>query len=47
MMQKYHWSFATCALLIAVVFAGLFPVHAQQTLGSISGTVLDNIGAAI
>jgi len=36
---------AAVALLLAIVLAA--PVHAQQTLGSLNGTVLDSSGAAI
>jgi hypothetical protein len=46
-MQKYGCSLAFCALVFAAAFASVIPAHAQQTLGSISGTVLDNTGAAL
>jgi hypothetical protein len=36
-----------CCMVVATMLAALSPVHAQQTLGSISGTVLDNSGGAV
>jgi hypothetical protein len=36
-----------CALSLAVVFSLCHPVAAQQTLGSLNGTVTDSSGAVI
>jgi hypothetical protein len=36
-----------CGMVLATMLAALSAVHAQQTLGSISGTVLDNSGGAV
>ena len=34
-------------MVLATMLAALSAIHAQQTLGSISGTVLDNSGGAV
>ncbi len=38
---------ALCCIALAGVFFALSPMHAQQTLGSLNGTVTDSSGAAI
>ena len=46
-MDRFWRSVATWSLAIGAAFACLLPLSAQQTLGSINGTVLDPTGAAI
>lgn len=46
-MNSFWRSVANCSLALAAAFLFLLPISAQQTLGSINGTVLDTTGAAI
>ena len=47
-MNRTFWrSAAQCSLVLWVVLACIVPGLAQQTLGSINGTVLDTTGAAV
>ena len=47
-MRFNFWrSVAFCGLALVVVLFAFMPMHSQQTLGSLSGTVTDSSGAAI
>ena len=47
-MNRFSWrSVAICSSLALALFACTFSGHAQQTLGSLNGTVLDPSGAAV
>ena len=47
-MSRLFWrSAAICGLAVLSAFVYLPPICAQQTLGSINGTVLDPSGAAV
>ncbi len=47
MKQSLRMSVVACGLVLFAVLACVSPVFAQQTLGSINGTVLDPSGAAV
>jgi hypothetical protein len=47
MKPSFRMNFLLCGLVILAVLACVSPVFAQQTLGSINGTVLDPSGAAV
>ena len=52
-MRNNFWSsvatrsFALSCVALALVFFAVSPMHAQQTLGSLNGTITDSSGAAI
>jgi len=47
-MNRPFWrSVAECGLVLVVALVCLIPISAQQTLGSINGTVVDSTGAAV
>ncbi len=47
-MKRYSWrSVARCSLLVLAAWIGSHPGFAQQTLGSLNGTVMDPTGAAV
>ncbi|MGB8260387.1 MAG: carboxypeptidase regulatory-like domain-containing protein [Terracidiphilus sp.] len=47
-MRRFLWrSTASAGVLALALLMGFRPVHAQQTLGSLNGTVLDSSGAAV
>ncbi len=47
MKQNFWRSVALCGLVLSTALILLVPISAQQTLGSINGTVLDPSGAAV
>ena len=47
MKQNFWRSVAQCGLVLSTALFLLEPIYAQQTLGSINGTVLDPSGAAV
>jgi Carboxypeptidase regulatory-like domain len=47
MMQTFRRSVARCGLLFVAALICTLPVLAQQTLGSLNGTVVDSSGAAV
>src|ERR1017187_7639595 len=47
MKQNFWRSVALCGLVLSTALFLLVPISAQQTLGSINGTVLDPSGAAV
>jgi hypothetical protein len=47
MKLPFRRSVAFCAMVMLTTLASLLPVDAQQTLGSMSGAVLDNSGGAV
>jgi hypothetical protein len=47
MNQYFRRSFARCGLLVVAVLLCTLPGRAQQTLGSLNGTVVDPSGAAV
>jgi hypothetical protein len=47
MKLPFRRSAAFCGMVMLTTLASLLTVYAQQTLGSISGAVLDNSGGAV
>ena len=47
MNRSFWWSATQCCLLLLIACFGVHSIQAQQTLGSVNGTVLDPSGAAI
>src|ERR1700676_5501083 len=47
MKPSFTMSALSCGLVVLAVLACVSPVFAQQTLGSINGTVVDPSGAAV
>ena len=47
MKPSFRMNFLLCGLVVLAVLACISPVFAQQTLGSINGTVTDPSGAAV